>query len=70
VANFLVLKPSSGTIPTLGTTSSADVYFGDHVTELAARQAAALKWNLGPNVNLWSVPAGNLTPGTTSVTST
>ena len=70
MAQFLVLKPSSGVVPPLNSVASADIYFGDHASDQAARQAAAVKWGLGPSVNLWSIPAASLVPGSTSVTST
>ena len=70
MAQFLVLKPSSGAVPQLGDIASADIYFGDHADGQTARTAAANKWGLGPTVALWSIPAGSLTPGATTVTST
>lgn len=70
MANFLVMKPTSGAVPQLGDATTADIYFGDHIDGQAARTAAAVKWKLGAGINLWSIPAAQLSPGTTSTTST
>jgi len=67
---YIVLKTSAGGVPPDGQTGSADIYLGTHATALAARQAAAAKWGLGPNVNLWSDDTANLVAGVTSVTTT
>jgi hypothetical protein len=67
MAEFLVLKVSSGTVPALGQKGSADVYRGDHADGQAARVAAAVAFGLAAGVPLWSVAVADLTSGTTSV---
>ena len=67
MAEFIVLKVSSGAVPALGEKGSADVYRGDHADGQAARIAAALAFGLGPGIPLWSVAVGSLATGTTSV---
>jgi hypothetical protein len=67
---YLVLKTSANGVPPDGQTGSADIYLGTHADALTARRAAASKWNLGPNVNLWSVDSSTLATGITSVTAT
>lgn len=68
MANFVVLKASSGDVPGLGTTGSADIYRGDHPTLPDAMAAAAQQWRLGPTVKLWGTLESNLTRHITSVT--
>jgi hypothetical protein len=67
---YIILKTSAGGVPPDGQTGSADIYIGTHADALTARKAAAVKWGLGPNINLWSTDTANLVTGVTSVTST
>lgn len=54
MADYLVLRASSGTVPAQGAVGSADVYRGDHVTEAAAVAAAAVAMKVSPGVFLYA----------------
>lgn len=66
MTQFLVLKSSSGQVPSNGQKGSADIYVGDHVDMAAAVAAAAVAMNVGPNVFLWAVLTSGLTRYATS----
>lgn len=68
MAQYLVLKSSSGQVPANGDKGSADIYVGDHVDMASAVTAAAMKMNVGPNVFLWAVLTSGLARYATSTT--
>lgn len=69
MAAYIILKASSGDVPPLGQTGSADVYRGDHPTLQEAMDAAATALRVPAGTRLWGDLQSNLTRHITTTSS-